>query len=90
MFRKFDEEGYVHYEIFDGDGQGNYSANGILLNSRKITSQRLRHGDQIVFGPQIILLYQHCQRDIFPSLPPDDPFDITLIDPAMMISELED
>lgn len=88
--RKFDEEGYVYYEIMDGDGQGKSSANGILVNARKVANQRLKHGDQIVFGPQISIIYQYCQRDIFPSLPPDDPFDITLIDPAMMIGELED
>ena len=90
MFRKFDEEGYVYYEIVDGDGRGKSSANGILVNSKKVAIQRLKHGDKVVFGPQIFLIYQYCQRDIFPSLPADDPFDITLIDPAMMLGELED
>ena len=90
ILRKFDDNGYLYYEILDGDGKSKYSANGILINGRKVTNQPLKHGDKVVFGPQVCILYQHCQRDIFPSLPPDDPFDITLIDPAMMVSELDD
>ena len=90
IFRQFDQDGYVCYKIFDGDGQEKLSANGILVNGKKLICQKLKHGDKVVFGPQVSLTYQHCQRDIFPSLPADDPFDITLIDPAMMIGELED
>ncbi|BAQ60724.1 hypothetical protein GM3708_1130 [Geminocystis sp. NIES-3708] len=90
MIRQFDDQGYTYYEIVDGDGNKNCSANGILVNGRKVNNQHLKNGDKVVFGPQVFIIYQHTQRDIFPSLPPDDPFDITLIDPAMMISELED
>lgn len=90
MIRQFDDQGYTYYEILDGDGNKNCSANGILINGRKVNNQHLKNGDKVVFGPQVFIIYQHTQRDIFPSLPPDDPFDITLIDPAMMISELED
>lgn len=90
IIRKFDEQGYIYYEIVDGDGKNNLSVNGILVNGKKVTNQPLKHGDKVVFGPQVFIVYQHCQRDIFPSLPPDDPFDITLIDPAMMVGELEE
>ncbi|MBL1211204.1 FHA domain-containing protein [Geminocystis sp. GBBB08] len=90
MVRQFDNQGYAYYEILDGDGTNNFSANGLLINGRKVTNQHLKNGDKIVFGPQVCLIYQHTQRDIFPSLPLDDPFDITLIDPAMMLSECED
>lgn len=87
--RQFDDQGYVFYQICDGDGKTKYSANGILVNGKKTPQQELKHGDKVVFGPQVFLVYHHCQRDIFPSLPLEDPFDITLIDPAMMVSELE-
>ena len=90
MVRQFNDQGYTYYEILDGDGHKNVSANGILVNGRKVTNQQLKNGDKVVFGPQVFIVYQHCQRDIFPSLPPDDPFDITLIDPAMMITDWED
>jgi pSer/pThr/pTyr-binding forkhead associated (FHA) protein len=90
MIRQFDDHGYTYYEILDGDGYKSCSANGILINGRKVNNQQLRNGDKVVFGPQVFIVYQHTQRDIFPSLPLDDPFDITLIDPAMMLSELEE
>ena len=90
ILRKFDEQGYIYYEIVDGDGNEKLSVNGILVNGKKVINQPLKHGDKVVFGPQVFIVYQHCQRDIFPSLPPDDPFDITLIDPAMMVGDLED
>lgn len=90
IIRQFDAQGYTYYEILDGDGYKNCSANGILINGKKVSNQHLKNGDKVVFGPQVFIIYQHTQRDIFPSLPSDDPFDITLIDPAMIISELED
>jgi len=61
-----------------------------LINGSKLASHDLQHGDEIVFGPQAFAIYQYRQRDVFPTMPPDDPFDITLIDPAMMDIELED
>lgn len=90
LVRQFDNQGYIYYQICDGDGKSNFSANGILVNGKKVAHQELKHGDKVIFGPQVSITYQHCQRDIFPSLPPDDPFDITLIDPAMMVSEWEE
>ena len=83
IIRKFNDEGHVYYEIADGDGQ-KPSANGIIVNGKKVLHQQLKNGDKIIFGPQVSIEYRHCQRDTFPSLPPEDPFDITLIDPAMM------
>ena len=90
ILRRFRDDGYVYYEIVDGDGKGNISANGILINGRKLTTHELKHGDKIVFGPQVFAIYHHSQRDIFPTMPPDDPFDITLIDPAMMTDDTGD
>lgn len=89
ILRRFREDGSVYYEIVDGDGKGNLSSNGMLVNGNKVTNHELRHGDKIVFGPQVFIIYHHAQRDVFPTMPPDDPFDITLIDPAMMNDETE-
>lgn len=81
------KNGSVYYQIVDGDAEGNNSANGILINGHKVFVHDLRHGDKIVFGPQAFALYQHRQYDNFPTLPSEDSFDITLIDPAMMVEE---
>ncbi len=89
LIRKFNDDGNTFYEVIDGDDKGQNSANGILINGRKVNGEELKHGDKLVFGPQVFAIYQHCQRDIFPLMPPDDPFDITLIDPAMMVNELD-
>jgi pSer/pThr/pTyr-binding forkhead associated (FHA) protein len=83
------EDGTSFYRITDGDGQGKPSANGLLINGNKAVSHELRHGDEIVFGPQVFAIYQYRQRDVFPTSPHDDPYDITLIDPAMMEEEEE-
>lgn len=89
IIRQFDNEGHTYYEVVDGDGR-KASVNGILVNGKKVLNQHLKNGDKIVFGPEIFVQYQHCQRDIFPAMHPDDPFDITLIDPAMIGNDFED
>jgi pSer/pThr/pTyr-binding forkhead associated (FHA) protein len=89
IVRQLDEQGATYYEILDGDGR-KASANGILINGKKTNNQQLKNGDKVVFGPQVFLQYQHCQRDIVPSIPPDDPFDITFIDPAMINNNFDD
>ena len=76
------------YQIVDGDPEKGPSANGLLVNGQKVSSHTLKHGDKIVFGPQVSTTYQYRQYINFPTLSPEDPFDITLIDPAMM-DELE-
>lgn len=77
-------DGESYYRIVDGDSQGRLSSNGLLVNGRKMSSCDLKHGDEVVFGPQVFAIYQYRQRDNFPTQPGNDPFDITLIDPAMM------
>jgi pSer/pThr/pTyr-binding forkhead associated (FHA) protein len=77
------EKGQEYYRIMDGNPEGQPSSNGILINGQKLTHHNLKSGDEIVFGPQVFAIYYYRQRDIFPTLPGDDPFDITLIDPAM-------
>ncbi|MBZ8180136.1 MAG: FHA domain-containing protein [Oscillatoria sp. PMC 1051.18] len=90
LFRKLREDGSAYYQIVDGDAKGKQSVNGLMINGRKMSEHDLKHGDEIVFGPQVFAIYQLRQRDAFPTTPPDDPFDITLIDPAMMIGDPED
>lgn len=87
LLRCLELDGTAYYRIVDGDVGGKPSANGLLINTRKVPSHNLKHGDEIVFGPQVFAIYQYRQRDTFPTIPPDDPFDITLIDPHMMMSE---
>lgn len=84
LFKRTDKDGEQYYRIVDGDSSGKVSVNGLLINSRKVLFHDLKDGDKVVFGPQVSAVYQHRQYDIFPTIPPDDPFDITLIDPAMI------
>jgi pSer/pThr/pTyr-binding forkhead associated (FHA) protein len=46
-----------YYRISDGDLEGNPSANGLLINGRKRHSYDLQDKDEIVFGPQVRLIY---------------------------------
>jgi pSer/pThr/pTyr-binding forkhead associated (FHA) protein len=84
LLKEINEQGYEYYRIIDGSVDGTTSANGILVNGKKVESHNLENGDEIVFGPQVFATYHYRQRDVFPTLPTDDPFDITLIDPAMV------
>ncbi len=90
LIKRLRPDGTSYYRIIDGTPEGKQSANGLMINGSKLASHDLQHGDEIVFGPQVFAIYQYRQRDVFPTMPPDDPFDITLIDPAMMDIELED
>jgi pSer/pThr/pTyr-binding forkhead associated (FHA) protein len=78
----------LYYEIIDGNGADKVSANGLLFNHRKISHYNLRSGDEIILGPQVSITYQYRQRNEFVSLPGNDPFDITLIDPGMIDDDI--
>ncbi len=84
VYRRIREDGSSYYHIVDGDMEGKRSVNGLLINKTKEISHDLQDGDEVVFGPQVFAIYQYRQRDKFPPLPSNDPFDITLIDPGMM------
>ncbi|NCJ06973.1 EAL domain-containing protein [Synechococcales cyanobacterium C] len=43
--------------MIDGDLRGQRSTNGIKVNGKKCSSQRLRHGDQILFSNQVKAKY---------------------------------
>ncbi len=83
LIRRQEEEGNC-YRIIDGDSEGKTSVNGLLINGKKVRFHDLKHGDKVVFGPQVEAVYEYREYDIFPTIPPDDPYDITLIDPAMI------
>lgn len=83
--RKTDDENC--YRIIDGNSEGKTSVNGLLVNGKKVRFHDLKHRDKVVFGPQVEAIYEYREYDIFPTIPPDDPYDITLIDPAMMDAE---
>ncbi|MBD0345362.1 MAG: FHA domain-containing protein [Coleofasciculus sp. Co-bin14] len=78
LVRQQQEDGNYKYQIIDGDQQGQRSANGILINGRKLQTHDLVNEDKIVFGPGVSAKYQRLKSG------PLDPYDITLIDPGMM------
>jgi pSer/pThr/pTyr-binding forkhead associated (FHA) protein len=86
---RFSENGSDYYRILDGDGQGKFSVNGLLINGYKVDCHNLCPGDEVILGTQISVVYQYRQHDKFPTLPSNDPFDITLIDPNMIEEEEE-
>ena len=86
LIRRKEEDG-THYRIIDGNSEGKTSVNGLLVNGRKVRFHDLKHSDRVIFGPQVEAVYEYREYDIFPTIPPDDPYDITLIDPAMIDDE---
>lgn len=79
-----------YYRIVDGDGKGKQSANGLMINGRKIAAHDLKNEDEIVFGPQVRAVYYVLKEDTTPSVYTDiSEYDITLINPAMN-EEFED
>lgn len=90
LIKRLHEDGQFYYRIIDGDSEGKVSVNGLLVNNQKVLFHDLKSGDKVVFGPQVSAIYQHRQYDVFPTIPPDDPFDITLIDPAMIQGDEEE
>ncbi|MBO1349399.1 MAG: FHA domain-containing protein [Hormoscilla sp. GUM202] len=77
------ENGSYYYRIVDGNLKGKSSANGILINSRKLVTHDLQNSDEIVFGPQVRAIYYLLEKESVASSPADE-FDITLISPSMM------
>lgn len=76
------EDGSYYYRIVDGNLKGKPSANGLLINGRKVPAHDLRDQDRIIFGPQVQAVYYLLKRDAITTVPPDE-YDITLISPNM-------
>ncbi len=72
-----------YYRIVDGNLKGKPSANGLLINGRKLQAHNLQDEDEVVFGPQVRAIYYLFNQDPISTIPPDE-FDITLISPNMV------
>ncbi|MFG6102238.1 FHA domain-containing protein [Leptothoe sp. EHU-05/26/07-4] len=57
-----DDETY-YYQIVDGNLKGKPSANGLLINGRKLMAYDLKNEDEIVFGTQARAIYYQLERD---------------------------
>ncbi|OLP15962.1 phosphopeptide-binding protein [Leptolyngbya sp. 'hensonii'] len=77
------EDGTYYYRIVDGNLKGKPSANGLLINGRKLQAHNLQDEDEIVFGPQVRAIYYLLDQQSISTVPPDE-FDITLISPNMV------
>jgi pSer/pThr/pTyr-binding forkhead associated (FHA) protein len=80
------EDGSYYYRIVDGNLKGKPSANGLLINGRKLPTHDLTDQDHVVFGPQVQAIYYLLKRDAIVTVPPDE-YDITLISPNMVEEE---
>ncbi|XGV99725.1 MAG: FHA domain-containing protein [Leptolyngbya sp. BL-A-14] len=72
LVQLIDDSGSIYYRIVDGNLKGKASANGLLVNGRRLQSHDLVDGDEIVFGPQVRAIY-HLQAQ----RPPNDGFPTT-------------
>lgn len=77
------EDGSYYYRIVDGNLRGQASANGMIVNGRKLQSHDLFNADEVIFGPNVRAIYYWLRRDAIQTVPPDE-FDITLISPGMI------
>ena len=64
------DDGSFDYRIVDGDNEGRLSANGLIVNQRKVKTWDLVQEDEIIFGPKVrAIYYKFFGRN---STPPDD------------------
>lgn len=78
------EDGSRFYRIIDGDLKGKKSANGLLVNGRKLQTHNLEDEDEVVFGPQVSAKYYQLYWDSSEYDNKASEFDITLISPGMI------
>ncbi|ARV61964.1 peptide-binding protein [Nostocales cyanobacterium HT-58-2] len=85
-----DNKHSYYYRIVDGDAKGKPSANGLLINGRKMPVHDLKNEDEIVFGPQVRAIYYLLRDGIRTGGQTDSSeYDITLINPGMT-EDMED
>lgn len=87
LVRFADDEGYYHYRIVDGNLKGKASANGLLINGRRMQLHDLQNRDKIIFGPQVQATYYLMEREHITTVPPDEFEDVTLINPKYAAAE---
>lgn len=57
------DDGSFCYRIVDGNLSGKSSANGFLINGRKLQAHDLENEDEIIFGPQTRAIYHQLEQD---------------------------
>lgn len=79
-----------YYRIVDGNAKGKPSANGLMINGRKIAAHDLKNEDEVVFGPNVRAIYYLLRDTMRPGQTTDSTeYDITLINPGMT-EDMED
>ncbi|MBW4556562.1 MAG: FHA domain-containing protein [Trichormus sp. ATA11-4-KO1] len=76
-----------YYRIVDGDAKGKSSANGLMINGRKMPAHDLKNEDEIVFGPQVRAIYYLLKNTQRSGQTDASEYDITLINPGMTEDE---
>lgn len=72
LIQQAKEDGTYYYQIVDGTLKGKPSANGLLINGRKLQTHILQAKDKIVFGPQVSAIYYRMEQDALEELPIDE------------------
>ncbi|AUT01491.1 peptide-binding protein [Nostoc sp. CENA543] len=80
--RQHNSQSY-YYRIVDGDGKGKPSANGFMINGRKMPAHDLQNEDEIVFGPKVRAIYYLLKNTQRSGQTDASEYDITLINPSM-------
>lgn len=57
------DDGTHYYRIVDGTLRGTPSANGLLINGRKLRTHDLQNGDEVIFGSQARATYYLLEGD---------------------------
>ncbi|MCY7275115.1 MAG: FHA domain-containing protein [Phormidesmis sp. CAN_BIN44] len=66
------DDGTHYHRIVDGTLRGSPSANGLLINGRKLQTHDLQNGDEVIFGPQVRAIYYLLEGNAaLPTLPDD-------------------
>jgi pSer/pThr/pTyr-binding forkhead associated (FHA) protein len=84
--REHNSQSY-YYRIVDGDAKGKPSANGMMINGRKMPAHDLTNEDEIVFGPQVRAIYYLLKNTQRSGQTDSSEYDITLINPSMTEDE---
>lgn len=64
LVRVHHEDGTDSYRIVDGTLEGRVSANGLLINGKKLHSYDLENEEKIVFGPGVQAIYYRVRQPI--------------------------
>jgi pSer/pThr/pTyr-binding forkhead associated (FHA) protein len=85
LIRLPQQDGSFYYRIVDGYSEGQPSANGLLINGRKLPAQDLKMRTRLSLALKCAPFTTFLTRETVPSGPIDE-WDVTLIGPNMMPS----